>query len=70
MTERECEYCELAKPLAIGNTNDKGICLMYPNYLLAYGYDIHGSDSNGLCVKINYCPMCGKKLEKLETLGE
>ena len=29
----------------------------------AYGYDIHGSGSNGLISKINYCPMCGKKLK-------
>lgn len=58
-----CKYCEKAKPLIIGKTNDKGIAIQFPNNLNAYGYDVHGSGSNGLNVKINYCPMCGRKLE-------
>lgn len=57
-----CEYCEKAVPLIIGKTNDKGIAIQFPNRLNAYGYDVHGGDSNGLIVKINYCPMCGRKL--------
>lgn len=57
-----CDYCEKAKPLVIGKTNDTGIALQYPNVLNAYGYDVHGYGSNGLTVKINYCPMCGKRL--------
>ena len=74
MTNKEmvnqCEYCTQAVPLVIGNSDDKGICLIYPNYLSAYGYDIHGSDSNGLCVKINYCPMCGRELKVKQMMNE
>lgn len=58
-----CEYCEGGKPLEIGKTNDQGIAIQYPNRLIAYSYDIHGSGSNGLVTRINYCPMCGKKLK-------
>ena len=57
-----CDFCEKAKPLVIGKTNDYGIAIQYPNKIIAYGYDIHGSESNGLIVKINYCPMCGRRL--------
>lgn len=28
-----------------------------------YRYDVHGYGSNGICVKINYYPMCGGKLK-------
>ncbi len=62
MFKGNCEYCEGAKPLVIGETDDKGIALKYPNVLNAYGYDVHGYGSNGLSVKIKFCPMCGKKL--------
>lgn len=58
-----CEYCQHGKPLTIGSTNDKGITIIYPNFLEAYGYDINGADSNGLLVRIKYCPMCGMKIE-------
>ena len=61
---QKCEYCDGAKPLVIGRTNDQGITIQYPNKLIAYGYDIHGSGSNGLVTKINYCPMCGKKIKR------
>lgn len=61
---QKCEYCDDGKALVIGKTNDYGIAIQYPNSLIAYGYDIHGSSSNGLVTKINYCPMCGKKLTK------
>lgn len=57
-----CEYCEKGYALVLGKTNDYGIAIQYPNTLNAYGYDVHGTGSNGLCVKINYCPMCGRKL--------
>jgi hypothetical protein len=60
----KCEFCELGKPLVIGKTNDQGIAIQYPNFLNAYGYDVHGFGSNGIRVKINFCPMCGKKLVK------
>lgn len=58
-----CEYCDKAKALVIGETNDKGIALRFPNILFAYGYDVHGSSSNGIDVRINFCPMCGKELK-------
>lgn len=65
-----CEYCEKCQALVIGKTDDVGIAI-YLNtnksyYLNAYGYDIHGSGSNGIQVQINYCPMCGRKLESEE----
>lgn len=62
MFKVNCEYCEGAKALVIGDTDDVGIALLYPNILNAYGYDVHGYGSNGLSVKIKYCPMCGRKL--------
>lgn len=61
-----CDYCMGSKPLVLGKSNDYGITVKYPNLLLAYGYDVHGAGSNGLSVKINYCPMCGKELRKGE----
>lgn len=61
-----CDYCMGAKPLVIGGTNDRGIAIQYPNKMMAYGYDVHGSGSNGLSVKINYCPMCSRELKKGE----
>lgn len=60
MFKGNCEYCEGAKPLVIGETDDKGIALKHPNVLNAYGYDVHGYGSNGLSVKIKFCPMCGR----------
>lgn len=59
-----CKYCEEAAPLKIGKTNDCGIVIRYPNHLDAYGYNVHGMESNGLEVNINYCPMCGRKLRR------
>mgnify|MGYP004658390741 FL=1 len=59
-----CDYCMGAKPLVIGDTNDRGIAIQYPDKLMAYGYDVHGFGSNGLSVKIKYCPMCGRELKK------
>ena len=57
-----CKYCEDAVPLVIGETNDYGICIGNDNVLYAYGYDVHGSGSNGLSVKIKYCPICAREL--------
>lgn len=59
----KCAYCEEGKALVIGKTNDQGIAIQHPNILNAYGYDVHGSGSNGLVTRINYCPMCGRKLK-------
>lgn len=62
-TKREhCLYCDMSKPIVTGKTNDYGIAIQHPNKLVAYGYSIHGADSNGLVSKINFCPMCGKRL--------
>lgn len=63
-----CKYCQDGVALAIGksdkpNNDDYGISIQYPNFLNAYGYDIHGVGSNGITVKINYCPMCGRELK-------
>ena len=62
--ETFCNYCMGAKPLAIGDTNDIGIAIRYPGKLIVYGYDVHGCGSNGIVSKINYCPICGRKLIK------
>ena len=58
----KCTYCQEGYALVEGKTNDTGIAIQYPNRLIAYGYDIHGPGSNGLSVRIDYCPMCGRKL--------
>lgn len=58
-----CKYCEGAYPLTIGKTNDYGISIVYPNKLHAYGYDVHGSGNNGLSVRIQFCPICGRRLK-------
>lgn len=65
----KCDFCDLGKPLVIGKTDDYGISINYLSHigynLVAYGYDVHGADSNGLAVKINYCPMCGRKFNEV-----
>ena len=67
-----CPYCDGASPLVLGHTIDRGIAITQMtgggHSLIAYGYDVHGSGSNGLTAKINYCPMCGKRLKKVESL--
>lgn len=72
-----CKYCQDAVPLVIGETNDYGIVISAASAhktatIMAYGYDVHGSGSNGLSAKINFCPMCGKKLyqEKRREIDE
>lgn len=69
-----CPYCDGAEPLVVGKINDVGIAIrqetggVIPS-LVAYGYDIHGSGSNGLAVRINYCPICGKYLGRTQAKG-
>ena len=63
----KCRYCQLAEPIVIGkpdkpDNDDYGTVLHCPNYMFAYGYDVHGGGSNAIGVMINYCPMCGRKL--------
>lgn len=67
-----CDYCEKGKALIIGKTDDVGIAIKYPRQLNAYGYDVHGMGNNGITVKINYCPICGRDLrsEENERLNE
>ncbi len=62
----DCLYCKKGRALVVGKTDDYGIAIQRTNRLIAYGYDIHGSGSNGLDVSINYCPMCGRKLKEVE----
>lgn len=66
MQNSECKHCDKGIPLKIGEVNDCGIAIQYPNYLKAYGYDVHGTGSNGILIKIKFCPMCGKKLVSKE----
>lgn len=63
MSKRSCDYCEGARALVIGETDDIGIAIKFPYYLIAYGYDIHGPNANVIYTQINYCPMCGRKLK-------
>ena len=68
MDKERCEFCFGGKALVIDKRNDVGIAIRYPNQLIAYGYDIYGLyglyglDSNSITTKINYCPMCGRRL--------
>ena len=65
MNKEYCEFCFGGKALVIDKRNDVGIAIRYPNQLIAYGYDIYGLyglDSNSITIKINYCPMCGRRL--------
>ena len=69
MNKEYCEFCFGAKALVIGKTNDVGIAIRYQNRLIAYGYDIYGLyglGSNSISTKINYCPMCGRRLTDIK----
>ena len=66
----QCDFCQRGKPLVIGKTDDYGVSINNISYvgykLVAYGYDVHGYNTNGLSVKINYCPICGRNLNSKE----
>ena len=65
MDKKYCEFCVGGKALLIDKANNVGIAIQYPNRLIAYGYDIYGLyglGSNSISTKINYCPMCGRRL--------
>lgn len=70
MNKENCEFCVGGKALVIGKANDDvGIAIRYQNRLIAYGYDIYGLyglGSNGISTKINYCPMCGRRLTDIK----
>lgn len=70
-----CEYCEIEKPIIdfsksdidkrslkvnIGNgwSGGKGVFRV-----LSIDLNVNGNETN-FCAEINYCPMCGRKLEK------
>lgn len=61
-----CEYCEKEKPIANGEEwtinieNTYGEKELYIEMYLG-GYE---SIEDNTYVKINYCPMCGKKLKE------
>ncbi len=57
-----CEYCDTGLPFVYGRTNSQGVCIQYPNKLIAYAYD-----KNIATARINYCPICGKKLKEDEA---
>ena len=65
MSEKnECEYCgnECIGINTKNNRKELGIELHSGNgMLVAYGLDEQGWDISVTC-KINYCPMCGKKI--------
>lgn len=59
-----CEYCEKGKEICKENRKELGIELNGgKGKLIAYGTDSHNWDISVEC-KINYCPMCGRKLVK------
>lgn len=57
-----CEYCEDGKGICRDNKRELGIELhSASSKLVAYGLDKANWDISVEC-KINYCPMCGRKL--------
>jgi len=58
----ECDYCQGGKTICDKNKNYLGIELHSATQcLVAYGIDKCGWDVS-VCTKVNYCPMCGRKL--------
>ena len=55
-----CEYCEKGKPI-IGDEQD-GADITNGNILTSYGECTSFAEG-----KIQYCPMCGRKLDEKET---
>lgn len=59
-----CEYCEDGKGICRNNRKELGIELHNGNSILvAYGLDKQNWDIS-VESKINYCPMCRKKVER------
>ena len=61
-----CKYCEKGTPLT-SDGDDCGIVIQSNNLfnlLTVYEYDDYGEPTNEVAVSINYCPMCGRKLER------
>lgn len=59
-----CKYCE--KNISIKVKEPLGIGIHYPNRLIVRGVDKNGWDTS-IDIKINYCPMCGRKLGGLNN---
>ena len=60
-------FAKKEKHWLMEKTDDLGIAIQYPRKLIAYGYDVHGMGNNGIFVKINYCPICGRDLRSEEN---
>ena len=57
-----CEYCEKGRAISKDNVRRLGIELhSAKKKLVIYGIDEQGWDISLEC-KINYCPMCGKRI--------
>ena len=57
-----CEYCNKGKSICKDNRQELGIELHSGiSKIVAYGLNKQGWDISVDC-KINYCPMCGRKL--------
>ena len=73
MEKSFCDFCERGVPLVTPkDTNDRGIAIAHMGqkrsymWLYAYGYDVHGTGSNGLGCEIYFCPICGKSFRDEE----
>lgn len=59
-----CEYCEKGKGICRNNRKELGIELHSGSRkLIAYGFDEQNWDMSIEC-KINFCPMCRKRVER------
>lgn len=57
-----CKFCDKGESICTQNRDVLGVELDSANaYIKVYGLDKRGWDISVNC-KINYCPMCGKKL--------
>lgn len=56
-----CSFCVGSKPLV--DDGVKGIVIQEPNHLMAYGYLVDHRGNDAVVIHVNYCPMCGRKME-------
>ncbi len=61
-TKRGCDYCALGKPL-VNDNGLRGLSIHDSNKLISYGNYDGSLRPHWLVAMINYCPMCGRKLE-------
>lgn len=60
-----CEYCKtVGKEIGIIETDDRIFINLSGAYLQIYDEDYPGFSE---CIKIRYCPMCGRDLDKKEN---